>query len=405
MGSITVPEPRDFPALADVVIIGGGIVGSATAFYASRAGLKTLVLERRLGLATLTTASSLECIRAQFEEPENIAMMKASIEVFENFAEAMGLPDDYDIGLHQQGYLFLTEDPDGPTLLKERVERQRRLGLEDVEFLPGDEARARFPYLSPRVTAATYRARDGWLSSHETTYGFAKGSAARFFLDTEVIGFLLDEQGVAGVETQRGTVHSRAVVIAAGPFSGRLAQLAGAELPLSVLRRHKVIIGRHPLIPHDAPMTVDLGSGAHWRPEGPGAALAWAEALPEEPGEPLEQVPADWTFPALVMEAVARLSPFWEQIAAHLKTSNLFLSAGQYTVTPDHKPIIGPYPQIPGLYLNVGYSGHGVMGSPAGGRLAVDLITGRALETENPFNYDRFARGTAPAARGEKMAL
>jgi len=104
------------------------------------------------------------------------------------------------------------------------------------------------------------------------------------------------------------------------------------------------------------------------------------------------------------MEAVARPSPFWREIAAHLKTSNLFLSAGQYTVTPDHKPIIGPYPEIPGLYLNVGYSGHGVMGSPDGGRLAVDLIAGRVPDGDNPFSYERFTKGlVAPA--GEKMAL
>ena len=82
----------------------------------------------------------------------------------------------------------------------------------------------------------------------------------------------------------------------------------------------------------------------------------------------LEQVPTDWMFPAIVMEAVAKLSPFWEEIAGNLKKESFSQSAGQYTVTPDSKPIIGPYPEVPGLYLNVGYSGHGVMGSPDGGR-------------------------------------
>ena len=403
MGRTAIPDAGDFPTTADVVIVGGGIVGAATAFYASRAGLKTLVLEKCNALATLTTTSSMECVRAQFEEPEHITMMKASIEVFENFAEVVGLPG-YDISLHQQGYLFVSDAPEGPTALAERVERQRSFGLEDVEFLSGDEARARFPHISPTVTAATFRARDGWLSTHEATYGFAKGSAARFFLATEVTGFLVDAQGLAGVETNRGTVHGRTVVIAAGPFSGRLARLAGVELPLSILRRHKAIIGEHHLVPGDAPMVIHCSSGVHWRPEGPGAALAWAEALPEEPGAPLEEVPTDWTFPAIAMEAVARLSPFWREIAAHLKTSNLFLSAGQYTITPDGKPIIGPYAEIPGLYLNVGYSGHGVMGSPDGGRLVVDLIAGRVPDGDNPFSYERFAKGlTGPI--GEKMAL
>lgn len=113
-------------------------------------------------------------------------------------------------------------------------------------------------------------------------------------------------------------------------------------------------------------------------------------------------MPTDWTFPAIVMEAVAKLSPFWQEIAANLKKGNLFLSAGQYTVTLDSKPIIGPYPEIPSLYLSVGYSGHGVMGSPDGGRLAVDLITGRVSDAENPFSYGRFAKGLV-ALTGEKM--
>ena len=125
MGRIAIPDAGDFPATADVVIVGCGIVGAATAFYASRAGLKTLVLEKCNALATLTTTSSMECVRAQFEKPEHIAMMKASIGVFENFAEVVGLPG-YDISLHQQGYLFVSDAPEGPTALAERVERYKR---------------------------------------------------------------------------------------------------------------------------------------------------------------------------------------------------------------------------------------------------------------------------------------
>ncbi len=401
MGQIDVPGAGDFPARADLVVIGGGILGTATAFYASRAGLKTIVLERRDGLATLTTTACLECFRAQFSEPENMAMMKASIEVFENFAEVTGLPG-YEIGLHQQGYLFLASDEESAETLRERVAHQQSVGLDDVEFLTGDEVNKRFPYTSPAVTGASFRARDGWLSSHEATYGFAKGSEARFFLKTEAKDFLFDGKGVAGVMTDRGRVDTRVVVIAAGPFSRQMAEMAGVQLPLTILRRHKVIIGQHPLIPHDAAMTIDAASGAHWRPEGPGAGLCWA--LPEEPSEPMEQVPTDWTFPARVMEGVATLSPFWHEVIETLKRENMFLSAGQYTCTPDSKPIIGPHPEVEGLFLNVGYSGHGMMASPGGGRLTVDLILGRVSAEDNPFRLGRFAEGVTPPAR-EKMTL
>ena len=87
-------------------------------------------------------------------------------------------------------------------------------------------------------------------------------------------------------------------------------------------------------------MTVDLVTGAYWRPEVGGAALGWA--LPEEPSEPMEKVPTDWTFPAVALEGAARLVPLWEKVASTLKRENVFLSAGQYTCTPDHRYSIPP---------------------------------------------------------------
>ena len=401
MGKIIVPGAGDLPRLADVVVIGGGVVGTATAFYASRAGLEVVVAEKREALGTLTTSASAECFRAQFTEPENVAMMKESIAVFENFPQVTGLIE-HDIGLHQRGYLFMTAAEDGEAILRERVARQRDMGLDDVELLSGDEVRRRFPYVSPAVTAATFRARDGWLSTHELTYGFAKGSKATFLLRTTVTAIRVEKGKVQGVETNRGFIGAGVVVVAAGPFSRRVAETAGAELPLTLFRRQKVVIGEDPSIPPEAPMTIDLDSGVYWRPEGAkGALLGWA--VEEEPSEPMEVVPTDWMFPVLVLEAAARLSPFWDEVATRLRRDNVFLSAGQYTCTPDHKPIIGPHPAAEGLYIHTGYSGHGVMGCPAGARLLVDLILGHTSNADNPFRYERFAEGVE--RRMEEMVI
>ncbi len=401
MGKIIVPDASEFPRKADVVVIGGGILGTTTAFYASIAGLQTVVLEMRDGLGTLTTAASEECFRAQFSEPENVAMMKASIEVFENFPEVIGVPG-YDIGLHQQGYLFYTDDPEGPQTLRAQVEHQQSIGLDDVEFLSGDEVRQRFPWASPKVTAATYRARDGWLSTHELTHGFAKGSEALFLLRTKALGIELGSRGVEGVETNRGHISTPTVVIAAGPFSGQVAGLAGLELPLTILRRQKAIIGQDPAIPQDAPMTISIPSGAYWRPEVGGAAIGWA--LPEEPGEPLEKVPTDWAFPALVLEEISKLAPFWGEVVGRLTRDSVFLSAGQYTCTPDSKPILGPSPDVEGLFFNLGYSGHGIMAAPEGSRYVVAMITGQMSDQDNPFSCQRFARGEVIISE-EKMVI
>jgi len=401
MGRITVPQVGGLPRSVDVVVIGGGVIGCATAFYATEAGLDTIVLERRGGLATLTTAASEECFRAQFTEPENVKMMLESISVFEHFADVVGIPN-YTIDVHQQGYLFLTEAEDGPILLKERVQRQRTIGLSDVEFLGADELRQRFSFVGPSVTAGAFRAKDGWLSAHELSYGFAKGSSALFALQTAATGMQVDSHGVTAVATTRGEISTRCVVIAAGPFSAIVASWTGLHLPLAAVRRQKVVLGSVPDVPQDAPMTINLDTGAYWRPEVRGAALGWA--LPEEPSEPLERVPTDWTFPAVVLEGVAHLAPFWRRVTERLTRDNIFLSAGQYTCTPDNKPIIGPCADVPGLYLNAGYSGHGIMASPGGARLLADLIVSPHVDIENAFGYERFAEGQARLS-AEQMVL
>jgi sarcosine oxidase subunit beta len=401
LAKFQVPQAGGLKRCADIVVVGGGVIGCATAFFATQAGLDTIVLERREALASLTTAASLECFRAQFTEPENVKMMLESITVFEHFPEVVGL-SDYAIGIHQQGYLFLTSAPDGPAQLEKQVRQQHQMGLQDVEFLDGEEVRRRFPFVGPSVSAATCRGRDGWLSAHELTYGFAKGSSALFALQTAATGIVVDAHGARGVTTTRGEISTRCVVVAAGPFSGIVASWAGVQLPLNIIRRHKVVLVGIASVPPGAPMTIDLDTGAHWRPEAGGAIMGWA--LPEEPGQPQDVVPTDWTFPATVLKGVARLGPFWRHVADTLTRDNVFLSAGQYTCTPDHKPIIGPYPDVPGLYLNLGYSGHGVMGSAGGAKLLANLLLQPRGNEDNPFRYERFGEGDG-SPTGESMVI
>jgi glycine/D-amino acid oxidase-like deaminating enzyme len=137
-------------------------------------------------------------------------------------------------------------------------------------------------------------------------------------------------------------------------------------------------------------MTIDVDTGAYWHPEPGGAVFGWGEAVPEKPGEPVDHVPADWDYPAVAMEGCCRLSPFWEKVAETLKREDVYASAGQYTITPDAKPILGPL-EVPGLYFNGGYSGHGIQGAPEGGRIVVETVLGRLRPEDNPFRRERFA--------------
>lgn len=148
-------------------------------------------------------------------------------------------------------------------------------------------------------------------------------------------------------------------------------------------------------------MVIDQDTGAHWRPEKPGAALAWAQAH-EPPGEPLDDVPVNPRFVHEVLEGVYRLCPFWLEVAETLRRDQVFVQAGQYTITPDDKPIIGPHPEIAGLHFNTGYSGHGIMAAPGGGRLLADLVTGAASDDANPFSFRRL-RSLDAASRHQRL--
>jgi sarcosine oxidase subunit beta len=143
MKQIYVPTEATFPKTADAVVIGGGIVGTATAFWLSRAGLDTVLVEMREGLSTLTTPNSIESFRAQFTEPAMAEIAVPSIEIFENFPEVVGIPD-IDIGIHHQGYLFVTDDPEMAPDVEAAVQTHKRLGVNDSEYLTGDEVRHRF---------------------------------------------------------------------------------------------------------------------------------------------------------------------------------------------------------------------------------------------------------------------
>ncbi|MGE5334077.1 MAG: NAD(P)/FAD-dependent oxidoreductase, partial [Nitrososphaerota archaeon] len=360
-------DPRytnDLPATADLAIIGGGIVGMATAYFAARAGLRAVVLEKRAMPGTLTTPKATGAFRAQFDNPEEMTLVREGIDFYAHFAERTGL-DGYDLGIHQQGYLWLATTPETAQRQREVVAEQRGWGLDDVELLDGDEARRRFPYLSADVLGARYRAGDGWLDVRKLLMGYARASQAPLVLKTTVTGVEVAGGQVRGVRTSRGTISAPRVVIAAGPFSAEIGRLAGLDLPITCVRRQRLILPETPDVPQDAPMTIDEETGAHWRPWLGGAHLMWTTPA-EPPGPPLEDVPTSAAFAFGLLDptsdhAVARISPFWRDVWLR-NTSHWLLVAGQYSYTPDHRPLLGTT-AIDGLYVNCGYSGHGIMGS------------------------------------------
>jgi sarcosine oxidase subunit beta len=271
------------------------------------------------------------------------------------------------------------------------VQTHKRLGVNDSEYLTGDEVRHRFPYVSERAVAATFRQNDGWLSTHEATQGFARGSSACFLVGTKATGIQQDAQGVSGVETDLGNIATRVVVNAAGPFAGVIGDMLGLDLPVRPVRRQKAYITPQAEIPQDAPLSIDLSRDSYWRPETGGAFIGWVN--PDEPeSPPSENVPIDRYFAAQNIENLIPLFPFWEGIAENLKASEVMVSAGQYVYTPDDQPLIGQVGEVSGFYLNCGYWA-GVMLAPEAGRRIANLVTGKMKPEDNMLRPTRYAEG------------
>lgn len=380
----------ELPKNADVVIIGGGVVGAATAFYVARAGFSCALLEKRGAPCTLTTPASTGAFRLQFDNREEMELARESLELFLHFHEITG-SNQYDLNVRQQGYLWVTTSDAGVERQRTFVTQQISWGQTDVELLNGDEAQYRFPFLSPAIRQARFRQGDGFLDPKALTMGLIASSGAAVLVDCPATGFAIHKDRVVGVETRLGRIQSNQVVIAAGPFSGQVAALAGLSFPLQAVRRQKLVMPTLPQVPSWAPMTIDEDTGAHWRPGLHGAYLLFTDpTTPPEP--PLEDVPTDHTFYTQLMDprspvSVSRIVPFWESVW-EANTDYWVLHAGQYTMTPDHRPLIG-MTSMQGLYLNTGYSGHGIMAGPAGSRRLVDLLTGESDPDENPFRVDR----------------
>lgn len=404
------PEPTvrfadAVPPTADVAIVGGGIIGCATAFFAARAGLRAVVLERRAALGTLTTPASTGAFRLQFDNAEEIEMVREGVALFDAFPERTGLAG-WDLGLRHGGYLFCSLTDATLERSHRLVARQRGWGLTDVELLSGDEVRARWPWVSPEVRGARYRAGDGWLDVKRLTAGYAAaasnaegipnavpGGGATFVTRAGVTAARVDQGRIRGLITTRGEIAADRVVIAAGPFTAHVAALAGVELQLRPTRRQKLVIPELPQVPADAPMTIEEETAAHWRP-AMGGCLALFTDPDAPPSEPHDPVPIDheWAFGLLDPRsdhALAHVAPFWRDVwAGGASTAHWYLQAGQYEYTPDRRPYLGQVGPD-GLFINGGYSGHGIMAGAGGSRRVIDLLTGALAPEANPFRPDR----------------
>src|SRR3984885_13058218 len=372
---------------ADVVIVGAGIVGSSIAYQLTRAGCRNVVLlERESSQGKGSTGKSMGGVRAQFSTPVNIRMSLYSIPFFRDFEETMGHPSGY----RAQGYLFVATADRHLEYLRANYERQVAAGLTTASLVGRDDIVRMVPQLrSDDIIGGSFCSTDGFVDPYSVMTGFtlrAVDQGAELVRDAQVTALSLDSKGVASVETTQGSIATRTVVNAAGEWSAAVAKMAGIDLPVEPLRRMLVPTEPFDKVAHTAPMVVDMSTGFHFRPEGLGLLLAWND--PDE--KPGFNTNFDRAFvEKILIRAVDRVPVFEE-----LEVNPSRAWAGLYEMTPDHHPVLGAAP-VTGLYFANGFSGHGVMHSPATGKILADLILNGSTDLIDAklLNYTRFAEG------------
>ncbi|HEV2881529.1 MAG TPA: FAD-dependent oxidoreductase [Pyrinomonadaceae bacterium] len=378
---------------AEVVIIGGGIVGASVAFHlAERGCTDVLVVEREARQGLGSTGKATGGVRAQLSTTINIQLSRYSIDFFTRFEEATG----HACGYEPAGYLFVATSEAHLAYLKLARERQHAAGLTNVELVGADDIARRVPGLRmDDVAGGSFCQTDGFIAPLKVLHGFmerATKRGVRVWTETEVTGIDVAGGRVARVATSRGQVGTRVVVNASGAWAAETARLAGVEIPVVPLRRQLVSVQTHAPLPAGLPMVIDMSDGFHFRPESrdlptPGALMAW----PDDAETPGFKTDFDPGFTEKVFRRARARAPFLADATVNADRCR----AGLYEVTPDHHAIIGESPQVAGLFLANGFSGHGVMHSPATGRIVSELILdGRAsLLDARPLGIERFAKG------------
>ncbi|WP_458207672.1 NAD(P)/FAD-dependent oxidoreductase [Haladaptatus sp. NG-SE-30] len=370
-----------------VVVVGGGIVGCASAYYLADRGAEVVVCERS-NVGAGSTERSAGGIRAQFSTPVNVALSQASMQVWNRFEAAF----DTDIAYRRSGYLFLAREEATAEGFADTVSMQNEQGVPS-ELLTPAEAREHCPGLrDEEFRAATYSPTDGFADPHLALQGFARAAreaGAEIRTGVEVTNVRREEGAVVGVETTENRIAADFVVNATGPWAQRVAELAGIDLPVAPERRQIAVVEPETPVPEPVPLTIDLDTGSYFRPEREGAALVgghFGRPSAADPDAYDTTTDLDWT-----VEALERVSEWTTYFGPESRIKRGW--AGLYAVTPDHHPIIEE--TIPGFVNAVGFSGHGFQHAPATGQLVAELIFDEkpSLVDISGLDSARFAEG------------
>jgi sarcosine oxidase, subunit beta len=375
----------ELPRAAEVLVIGGGVIGTSIAFHLAEAGVRDVVLLERGELGQGSTSKAAGGVRAQFADRINIELGARSLEAFARFPERPG----QQIDLHRVGYLFLLSTPDDVSSFERDVALQNQLGVTSRMIDVAEAARLSPLIETDGLLAAAYSPEDGHCTPESVVLGYARAARRRgATLLTGVTVTGVDR--VAGrartVRTDRGSITAGTVICAAGAWSAAVGRMVDTPLPVTPLRRQVVFTEPVPDLPAVVPFTIDFATSFYFHREGRGLLMGMSDPE-QEPGLHLDYS-EDW---------LPRLGRAMGVRTPRLLDVGLRGGwAGLYEVTPDHNALIGRSSSTPNVLYATGFSGHGFLQAPAVGEVIRDLHLGRTPFVDvGPLTADRFTRGGA----------
>jgi sarcosine oxidase subunit beta len=355
---------------ADLVVVGGGVMGLSSAYQAASRGMRVTVLEAEPMLGSGSTALNAGGFRHQFSTAVNIEMSKLSLSLLERFE------DDFDqsVALNLCGYVFMLDDPDDVAAFERNVALQHAHGVM-TEWLAVDDVARLAPQCDlDGIRAATFYERDGLVDPSGVLHGYVRGASragTTLRTDARVTSARVQGGRIVSVSTTAGEFSGAAFLLAAGPWSGVVGAHFGLEIPVAPVRRQIAVTAPIPGLTRALPFLIDFGQSMYFHYEG-GGILTGMSNRHESPGF---DTSVDESWREVHVRAAVRRMPLLAdaQIASEW--------AGLYEVTPDDQPILGRLPQLDNLYACTGFSGHGLMHAPAAGLLVAEEIVDAAAHT------------------------